>query len=74
MIDRNRCNIYKNEQDMKNDQTLQEIIIDAIKNLQQKKLTLENVIDYIDYRYKIRYSKNEIIEVLLLTIKNDIKL
>ena len=40
-------------------------VINAIKKLRKKDISIMNIIEYIDYVNKIRYSETEIIDALL---------
>ncbi len=48
---------------------MKENVINAIRNLKEQDLSIENVIKYIDYTEKVRYTDVEIINVLLKIIK-----
>lgn len=54
---------------MKENQALKEAVIKAIQKLEKKSLNLENVIEYIDYINKVRYSESEVITALLIIAK-----
>jgi hypothetical protein len=53
----------KNMQDMK--EKIYQDVINAIKNLKEKDISIENIIEYIDYVNKVRYSEIEITDALL---------
>lgn len=55
---------------------LKKDVIDCIKSLDLKDLNIENIIEYIDYTNKMRYSEKELISALLEIIKQnpDLKL
>ena len=44
-------------------------VLNCIQKLNQKDLSIENVVEYIDYVSKIRYTEKEIISALLEIIK-----
>ena len=55
---------------------LKKDVINCIKSLDLKDLNIENIIEYIDYTNKMRYSEKELISALLEIIKQnpDLKL
>ena len=57
---------------MNEKKTLKEAVINSIQNLNLDNLNIENIIDYIDYRDKVRYTESEVINVLLEIIKQKI--
>lgn len=44
-------------------------ISNAIRNLSDKDLSLSNIIEYIDYINKVRYTEDKIIKGLILLVK-----
>ena len=48
-------------------------VINAIKNLNKEKISIENIIEYIDYVNKVKYSEIEIIDALLCITKQFLK-
>lgn len=68
--------MLKNMLGMKENKQLKKDIIDCIKSLDLKDLNIENIIEYIDYTNKMRYSEKELISALLEIIKQnpDLKL
>ncbi|MDO4729521.1 MAG: hypothetical protein Q4B43_11030 [Bacteroidota bacterium] len=57
--------------DIKENKQLKKDVVDCIKYLDLKDLNIENIIEYIDYTNKMRYSEKEVIRVLLEIIKQD---
>lgn len=56
---------------MKENKQLKKDVIDCIKSLDLKDLNIENIIEYIDYTNKMRYSEKELIRALLEIIKQN---
>ena len=54
---------------MKENNQLKQDVFNCIQKLNQKDLSIENVVEYIDYVSKIRYTEKEIISALLEIIK-----
>ncbi|MFC2466029.1 MAG: hypothetical protein ACFNYM_08080 [Bacteroidota bacterium] len=54
---------------MKENNQLKQGVLNCIQKLNQKDLSIENVVEYIDYVSKIRYTEKEIISALLEIIK-----
>jgi len=54
---------------MKENKELKDAVIKSIQNIDLKNLNLENIIEYIDYICKVRYSKSEVIKALLEILK-----
>ncbi len=54
---------------MKENNQLKQDVLNCIQKLNQKDLSIENVIECIDYEGKIRYAEKEIISALLEIIK-----
>ena len=44
-------------------------ILNAIKDLSDKSLSLSTIIEYIDYINRVRYTEDEIIKGLILLVK-----
>ena len=59
----------KNMPVMKENNQLKQDVLNCIQKLNQKDLSIENVVEYIDYVSKIRYTEKEIISALLEIIK-----
>jgi len=59
----------KNMSVMKENNQLKQDVLNCIQKLNQKDLSIENVVEYIDYVSKIRYTEKEIISALLEIIK-----
>lgn len=55
---------------MRESQKLKEFVISSIRYLDD--LSIDNIIDYIDYVNKVRYTSEEIIEVLLRIVKEEV--
>lgn len=54
---------------MKENNQLKQDVLNCIQKLNQKDLSIENVIECIDYEGEIRYTEKEIISALLEIIK-----
>ena len=54
---------------MKENNQLKQDVLNCIQKLNQKDLSIKNVIECIDYESKIRYTEKEIISALLEIIK-----
>ena len=54
---------------MKENNQLKQDVFNCIQKLNQKDLSIENVVEYIDYVSKIRYTEKEIISALLEIVK-----
>ena len=50
--------------------TKEQLVLNAIKCLEDKDLSIDNIVEYIDYVNKIRYSEKEIIGSILFICKN----
>jgi hypothetical protein len=61
--------MQKNMPVMKENNQLKQDVFNCIQKLNQKDLSIENVVEYIDYVRKIRYTEKEIISALLEIIK-----
>ncbi len=61
--------MQKNMLVMKENNQLKQDVFNCIQKLNQKDLSIENVVEYIDYVSKIRYTEKEIISALLEIIK-----
>jgi len=59
----------KNMSVTKENNQLKQDVLNCIQKLNQKDLSIENVVEYIDYVSKIRYTEKEIISALLEIIK-----
>ena len=61
--------MQKNMAVTKENNQLKQDVFNWIQKLNQKDLSIENVVEYIDYVRKIRYTEKEIISALLEIIK-----
>lgn len=61
--------MQKNMPVTKENNQLKQDVFNCIQKLNQKDLSIENVVEYIDYVSKIRYTEKEIISALLEIIK-----
>ena len=61
--------MQKNMPVMKKNNQLKQDVLNCIQKLNQKDLSIENVVEYIDCVSKIRYTEKEIISALLEIIK-----
>ena len=61
--------MQKNMPVTKENNQLKQDVLNCIQKLNQKDLSIENVIECIDYEGKIRYTEKEIISALLEIIK-----
>ena len=61
--------MQKNMPVMKENNQLKQDVLNCIQKLNLKDLSIGNIIEYIDYVSKIRYTEKEIISALLEIIK-----
>ena len=64
--------MQKNMPVTKENNQLKQDVFNCIQKLNQKDLSIENVVEYIDYVSKIRYTEKEIISTLFEIIKYDL--
>ena len=64
--------MQKNMSVTKENNQLKQDVLNCIQKLNQKDLSIENVVEYIDYVSKIRYTEKEIISTLFEIIKYDL--
>ena len=57
---------------MKENNQLKQDVLNCIQKLNLKDLSIGNIIEYIDYVSKIRYTEEEIISTLFEIIKYDL--